>query len=573
MRRPPRDVAPIAWLLSAALLLAVLIGCRPGAPSGGGDETPDGPPWFEDVTDQLGLDFTHDPGPTGTYFMPQSMGSGCAILDFDGDGLPGIYLLQFGGPDSKSVNRLFRQLPGGKFQDVTAGSGLGVAGYNHGVAVADVNNDGRPDVLLSQYGGVRLFLNLGGGKFEDATAESGLLNPLWGMSAAFLDYDRDGRLDLVIVNYLDYNPSKECLTPDGTRDFCGPTNFPGVPAKLFRNLGPRPGSRVRFEDVSLASGIAHKPAPGLGVVCFDADGDGWPDIFVANDGKPNHLWINQKNGTFKDEAASRGVAYTQMGKAFAGMGVALGDTAGDGLLDLFVTHLHTETNTLWKQGPRGIFKDRTADLGLAGTRWRATGFGTTMADFDLDGAPDIAVVNGRVLRGGPAKGTDLGFWETYAERNQLLANDGTGKFRDISASNPALCKAFNVARGLACADIDGDGALDLLVTTIGGRARLLRNVAPNRGHWLKVRAIDPALNRDAIGAEVRVRAGGKERLRLVNPADSYLSSSLPIAHFGLGAAAAVEAVMVTWPDGTRERFPGGPADRAVELRKGEGTAP
>jgi hypothetical protein len=563
-------------------ILSALPGCSgasPSDPDGSHVAPPPGPPWFEDVTDTVGLDFVHDCGPTDTYFMPQSMGSGCAFLDADGDGLLDLYLLQFGGPGSKSVNRLYRQLPGGKFTDATAGSGLDVPGWSHGVAVGDVNNDGRPDVVLTQYGGIKLFLNLGGGKFADATAGSGLLNPLWGMSAALFDYDRDGRLDLVVVNYLDYDPKHPCYAPSRERDFCGPTAFPPRSAKLFRNKGPCPGqagdgvTRVCFEDVSFPAGIAQVRGPGLGVTTADFDGDGWQDVFVANDGRPNRLWINKHNGTFVDEAVSRGIAYMAMGKAYAGMGVAVGDVDGDGMVDVYVTHLNTETHTLWKQGPRGRFTDRSAEAGLTEPSARGTGFGTLMADFDNDGAPDIALVNGRVYLGGPAKGTDLGFWETYAEQNQVFANDGTGRFRDVSASNPALCGRWNVARGLACADYDNDGGMDLLVTTIGNRARLLRNVAPDRGHWLKVRAIDPKAGRDAHGAEVRVTAAGKERLRLVNPAESYLSSGTPITHFGLGAASQVESIRVAWPDGTTELFPGGPADRLVEVRKGGGRQP
>jgi hypothetical protein len=538
-----------------------------------------GPVWFEDVTDAVGLDFVQDPGPTGTYFMPQSMGTGCAFIH-DGDGSLYVYLLQGAGPDSKSVNRLYKWLPRhGKFKDVTEGSGLDVAGDNLGVAVGDVNNDGLPDVVLTQYGGVRLFLNRGGGKFEDVTAESGLSNPLWGASAAFLDYDRDGWLDLIIVNYVHHDPKNPCFTPEGTRDYCGPNNFPGTCSKLFRNLGPVPASPgkaagVRFEDVSFASGIGRLAGPGLGVVVADFNGDGWPDIFVSNDGQPNRLWINKKDGTFKDEAASRGVAYTAMGKAYAGMGVALGDINNDGLLDVFVTHLNVETNTLWLQGPRGRFRDWTVESGVTASCWRGTGFGTVFADFDLDGSLDLAIVNGRVYRGGPARNTNLGFWETYAEKNQLFANDGTGKFKEVSLSNKAFCGRWNVARGLACDDFDGDGAPDLLVTTLGDRARLFRNVARDRGHWLKVRTIDPRRKRDAYGAEVRLRAGGREQLRVINPAQSYLCSGSPLAFYGLGKAATFESIVVTWPeDGTREEFDGGPADRLVELRKGEGHAP
>lgn len=531
-----------------------------------------GEPWFEDITNAAGVDFVHDTGPTDRYFMPHSMGSGAAFLR-ELDGTLYLYLLNDAGPRSKSVNRLYRLQADGRFQDVTSGSGLDVAGYSMGAAVGDVNNDGRPDLLLSQYGGIKLFVNRGGGKYQDVTAESGLHNPLWGMSAAFFDYDRDGWLDLVVINYKDYDPAQDCVSADGRKDFCGPKAFPDVCSKLFHNRGTAAGTGVRFEDVSFASGLGRLPGPGLGVVCADFDGDGWPDIFVANDGAANRLWINQHDGSFKNEAMSRGVAYTAMGEAYAGMGVALGDVDNDGLLDLYVTHLGVETNTLWRQERRGQFRDTTVRAGLAASRWRATGFGTILADFDCDGLLDLAVVNGDVLRSNRSHDTGLGFWEPYAARNQLFANEGGCQFRDLSASNPALCGYWNVARGLACADIDGDGAPDLLVTTIAARARLLHNSAPNRGHWIKVRALDPERKRDAYGAEVRVRAGGREYLRLVNPAQSYLCSSDPLVHFGLGSAAQIESILVTWPDGRRERFSGGSADRTLELRKGEGRNP
>jgi enediyne biosynthesis protein E4 len=569
-------------LLAGALALAALAGAglwayrhRGPAPPG----EPPSEPWFADVTEEVGLHFVHDAGPVGDYFMPQALGSGAAVFDFDGDGRLDVLLFQNGGPKGKK-NQLFRQLPDGTFQDVSAGSGLDFAGHNMGVAVGDVNNDGLPDVLVTQYGGVKLLLNNGDGTFTDVTKESGLGSPGWGASAAFFDYDRDGWLDLVVVQYVDYDPTWPCTDGSGAREYCPPKTFPGQVTRLFRNLGKvvgRPG--VRFQDVTVASGLGAQTGPGLGVVCADFDGDGWPDLFVANDGAPNHLWVNQvgrpdrkkEDPFFKEEGVRRGLAYNAMGQAEAGMGIALGDVDGDGLFEVFVTHLTEETHTLWGQGPRGLFRDRTAEAGLAAPRRRGTGFGTALADFDHDGAPDAAVANGRIARGPRLANPALGdHWGWYAERNQLFANDGTGKFRDISPSNGPFCGTPNVARGLACADVDGDGALDLLVTTAAGRARLYKNVAPRRGHWLMVRALDPARKRDAYGAEVTVRAGGRARVGLVQPASSYLCSNDARAHFGLGKCATVDAITVRWPDGTRETFAGGPADRVVELRKGHG---
>jgi hypothetical protein len=544
----------------------------------------------------VGLNFIHDAGPTGTYFFPQILGSGAALFDFNNDGRLGIYLLQNGGPDSASTNRLFRQEPDGRFTDVTSGSGLDIAGYGMGVAIGDVNNDGWPDVFVTEYGRVRLFLNNGNGTFTDITQEAGLDNPHWGTSACFLDYDRDGWLDLVIVNYVHYATARPCADAAGTRDFCGPSSFAGMVTKLYRNLGRIPdspshpalspiraggearvrGCSIRFEDVTWKSGLGQLPGPGLGVVCADFNGDRWPDILVANDGQPNRLWINQHDGTFKEEAIVRGIAYNAVGKAEANMGVALGDVESRGCFDVLVTHLTEETNTLWRQEPRGLFQDRTADAGLASPRWRGTGFGVVLADFDLDGTPDLALVNGRVKRMAlfgndvTADAALAPFWVPYAERNQLFANNGKGRFRDISLENGQFCGTARVARGLAYGDIDGDGALDLLVSTLAGPARLYRNVAPRRGHWLLVRAVDPALQRDAYGAEITVWAGGRRWLGWMNPGSSYCCSNDPRAHFGLGQADRADAIDVVWPDGSEESFPGGLADRLVVLRKGEG---
>jgi hypothetical protein len=320
------------------------------------------------------------------------------------------------------------------------------------------------------------------------------------------------------------------------------------------------------------SGFGQVPGPGLGVLCADLSGDGWPDVFIANDGEPNRLWINQKDGTFKEEASQRGIAYNEHVQAQAGMGIAVGDVDGDGLLDIFVSHLAEEMHTLWRQSPRGLFLDKTGASGILQSQWRGTGFGTLFGDFDNDGQLDLGMVNGGVSAQAKPADDALGpFWTWYGQRNQLFAGEGGGRFRDVSPANAPLCGKANVARGLVAGDFDADGGLDLLVTTIGGRARLFRNVA-RRGHWLSVRALDPAVKRDALGAEIDVIAKGRRWTRLFHPAESYLSSSEPRAHFGLGDVTAVDAIEVRWPDGSREQFAGGAVDQRLELKKGEGKA-
>jgi hypothetical protein len=530
--------------------------------------------WLADVTEDVGIHFVHDVGPIGTYFMPESVGSGAAIFDFDGDGRMDVFLLQNAGTNSTIKHQLFHQETDGRFRDVSAGSGLDLPGLGMGVAIGDVDNDGRPDVFITEYDGVRLFHNRGGGKFEDITREAGLVNPHWGTSAAFFDYDRDGWLDVVVVNYVDYSHTTKCLDPQGKPAYCGPSGFPGTVPRLFRNLGSR-GSGIRFEDVTVAAGLGKLAGPGLGVVCADVNGDRWPDVLIANDGQVNWLLINQRNGSFTEEAARRGIAYNEMGVVQANMGIALGDVDGDGLFDVLMTHLSTETHALWKQGPLGYFQDRTTRSRVAASAWRGTGFGAVFSDLNNDGALDLIVVNGGIKRltidaAPQGKANRDPFWNGYEQRSQLFANDGNGAFTDVSEANLPFSGTAAVARGLVVGDLDNDGRPDLIVSRIAASARVYRNITPPK-HWLTLRIVDPTLGgRDAYGAEVRLSAGGRRQTIWVNPSQSYLCSNDPRAHFGLGSSTIVESIDVIWPDGSEERFADIAADQILTLSKGSG---
>lgn len=526
------------------------------------------PGFFTDITKQSGLNFVHEPGVDGSYFMPESMGSGGAFFDYDQDGDLDIYLINgaWHGKSRKSEtlkNHLFRQESNHTFTDVTESSGLGDTGYGMGAAVADIDNDGDQDVYITNYGPDQLYRNNGDGTFTNITRQAGITNSSWGTSAVFFDYDRDGFLDLYVANYLTYDPAIVCTDRAGRSDYCGPKGFAGVPDVLYHNNGDG-----TFTDVSAKSGITKSSYRGLGVISFDFNHDSYPDIYVSNDEEPKNCWINQGDGTFVDQALALGAAVNESGQPEAGMGVTFGDVDGDQDFDLFITHLREEKNTFYRNYGKEGFQDESWAVGLAGVSIPFTGFGTGLFDYDNDGDLDLAVVNGRVTRGSllttrrPPQ-----YWDDYAEPNFLFENDGHGKFRDASKDAGSFAATIENSRGLAFADIDDDGDIDLLVNNEGGPARLYRNDFPKKGHWLLIRVFDPKLKRDAIGAEVTVICQGRKILRSVSPAYSYLNSNDPRVHFGLGSATSVNAIIVRWPDGTEQTFPGTKVDQIITLNK------
>ncbi len=560
-RRSPRKSG-----LGLVFLAGAMLACgQDGAPDAGaeGALSP-----FTDITEQVNLSFVHEAAVDSTYYMPESIGSGGGFLDYDDDGDLDIYLLNgawrspSGSGVSQPKNRLFRQDADGSFTDVTESSGLGDVGYGMGLAVGDIDNDGDVDVYVTNAGPDALYRNERNGTFREITDSAGVDNPAWGASAAFFDFDLDGFLDLYVTNYVANDPAHTCMDEAGRAEYCGPMAFPGVPDVLYRNRGDG-----TFEDVSVASGIATGRARGLGVVTADFDRDGWPDVYVANDSDPNRLWLNQRNATFRDAAPVLGAGVNALGRPEAGMGIAIGDLDADRDLDLFVTHLRRESNTLYRNTGKYGFQDETSRSRLHVPSLPYTGFGTGFLDFDHDGDLDITVVNGRVNRGPRLRETKgpSSWWDLYAEPNSLYENTGDGTFEDVGASVPALSEHVATSRGLAFGDVDNDGDIDLLVTSTGERARLLRN-NNETGHWLIVKAVDPDLKRSAIGAEITLWMPGATRYAAVTSTYSFLSANDSRVHFGLGEAASVDSLRIRWPDGT-ETVHQVDVDRIVTISK------
>lgn len=505
--------------------------------------------------------FQHHFATDTPHYMPESIAGGTAFFDYDGDGDLDIYVVDGGGRSG----RLFRNQDA-RFVDVTSESGIEPVPYGVGVAAADFNNDGLVDLYLTSVGPDALYRNTPAG-FVEVSGAAGIQNDSWGTSAAWVDFDRDGWLDLYVVNYVELSPGVNCSDRAGMAEYCGPRAHPGATDRLYRNLGG-----ARFEDVTARSGIGAARGRGLGVAVLDFDRDGWPDIYVANDGEPNFLWRNRGDGTFEEGALASGAALDASGQPEAGMGVAVGDVDLDGWADIYVTHLAGESNTLYRSRGDGTFVDETVERGLHAPSLPFTGFGVALVDLDNDGDLDIVVANGRINRGPVAPGTPEGPLQPYAEPNSLYLNDGTGRFEARPDLAPDLGERPGMSRGLAIGDIDDDGGLDVIIVETGREIRLLQNTGPH-GYWIGFAVTDPALGgRIVIGAQVQLWIRDRRREARVNPNVGYLSSNDPRVHFGLGSTAQVDSLVVTWPDGTVESFQDPTVNQYNDIRRGEGKA-
>lgn len=548
-------------------------------------ESPEASPILNEVTSRLGVKPEMADYPAGTYLTPEITPGGIALLDYDHNGLLDILAVCHpppGGAEGLSATapcRLFRQRDDGTFQEIPGAAGLAGHGFHTGVAVGDVNNDGFPDVYLTNYGGPdELFLGHADGTFTDATKSSGLMsNPAtragtnWSSTAAFFDYDGDGNLDLFVAHFATFDPNRKCLVSVSAddADYCGPHIFPGQLATLYKGNGDG-----TFVDVTAQAGI-NAPARGWGLICADLTGDGQADILQANDEEPNQLWVNQGNGKFADEAVLRGCAFNAAGAVEANMGVAAGDVTNSGHLDLFITHITSETNTLFRDGDDGAFTDATATAGMGLIDRPFTGWGCGFLDYDNDGNLDIAVVNGRVNKGPARSDAAVGsFWNRYAEPNLLFHGDGQGHFSDVGNSAGAFTKNIEVTRALAFGDLRNDGVIHLVTLNLGNGVRIYQTNAslwPNR-HWIQI--LPMIGKREALGARVNLTAGGKMRSALCLRSYSYISCNDPRVHFGLGSIDKIDSVEICWPSGNprKERFDIGAADRTVIVTQGKGTA-
>jgi enediyne biosynthesis protein E4 len=543
-------------------------------------------PALTDAAQQTGLDFWQSSGAKGDYFLPEIMGSGGALFDYDNDGDLDIYLVQGTPLDTsgkllvptpagwKPGNRLFRNnlARTGKlsFTDVTEKAGVGYRGVGMGVAAGDYDNDGYVDLYVTNYGHNVLYHNNGNGTFTDVTGTAGVASSGWSTSAAFIDYDRDGFLDLAVVHYLDVD-TRACILPTGRRDYCGPKQFPRTITQLFRNLG-----NGRFEDVTAVVGLDTARGPGLGILTGDFGRTGWPSFVVANDGEANHLWLNEPRNPagnssdriFRESALARGIAYASDGKARAGMGLASGDLYGNGGEDLVVTNLPTEGFTLFHRQPNQDFADSSAQTGLLHTSLPYSGFGVGFLDIENRGLLDLFSANGAVAAIQAQQADPY----PYRERNLLLRNLGKDHgFEDITASAGPALQLRDVSRAAVFGDVNNDGGTDILVTNNNGPARLLLNTTPQRGHWLLVKLEGVHTNRSGYGSVVELfRKDGTSVRRWVRGDGSYLAANDPRVHFGLGKTPQLDRVEVRWLGGACEYWRVDATDQIVTFREGTG---
>ncbi len=544
--------------------------------------------WFTDVAAKSGLDFVHFNGMSGQHYYPEVVGPGAALFDYDNDGDLDVYLVQgrMLGSGKTTADAVFPPRPGNgplrdrlyrndlrvqpdgkrelRFTDVTEASGIRGDDYGIGVAAGDVDNDGWVDLYVTNYGSNRLWHNNGNGSFSLITESAGVDDPRLSVSAAFLDFNKDGWLDLYVVNHVDFDIAahKPCQARLGGSEYCATDMYAAVPGSLFRNRGD--GS---FENISKPAGITKVYGAGLGVVTADFNGDGWVDIYVANDGDPNQLWVNLGDGGFRDDALLAGVAVNMDGAAEAGMGVDAGDFDGDGDEDLFMTHDLQETNTIYVNDGQGWFEDRSVTTGLGAPSHPYTGFGTAWFDYDNDGWLDLLVVNGAVRSPDEASAADP---YPLQQTNQLFANLGNGRFKEVTAQAGAVFAVSEVGRGAAFGDVDNDGDVDVVVANNSGPVRLLLNQVGNRHAWLGLRLLDKA-GRDALGARVVLRLDtGRSLSRRVRTDASYASANDPRVLFGIGENAKVDHIRVHWPSGRVEDWSGLSIGRYTTLREGTG---
>jgi hypothetical protein len=524
-----------------------------------------------DVTTAAGIQFHHNSGAYGGKLLPETLGSGCAFLDYDADGWQDILLIN--GMDwpqhkrQRTTLRLYRNNRDGTFTDVTHRAGLDVEMYGMGVAVGDYNNDGFPDILVTCVGQNRLFRNTSKGTFTDVTHSSGLDGRLgFSTSALWFDYDRDGLLDLFVCNYVKWSAEHDvfCSLDGKHKSYCTPEAYRGETCWLFHNRGDG-----TFEDVTAKSGIFDTSSKSLGVAMLDYDRDGWADLLVANDTQPNKLYRNQRNGTFKDVAVEAGIAFSAEGKARAGMGVDAADFDHSGFPGVAITNFDNEMIGLYRPAANGTYNDVAVQAGVGLASQNTLGFGCAFLDANLDGALDLVVANGHIddtvrnIRG------NVG----YAQPPQIFLNNGQGKFQDVAAATGDAFIQPKVGRGLCYADFDRDGDLDILMTTNNGPAYLYRNDQQTGNHSIRFRLTGTKSNRDAIGAMVRIEHEGSTQERLVKGGSSYLSQSERPVTFGLGKRDKINRVTIEWPSGTTEEYKNLAAGQSYDCVEGKGVTP